>query len=88
MYIIGFFIFHFLMPMAPIFLDFIVPLNETRPRYFPLKLEILVDQNDHVTLVFMYSFVVVFLSMTINSAVDSIYSTQLHYACAILAEIS
>ena len=88
MYTAGFAVFSLLKPMTPIVLDLIKPLNETRPRFFSLNAEYFIDQNDHVTLVLIYNAIVNFLSMSICSGVDTIYSLQLHYACGILAELS
>ena len=85
---IGVLLHSFVASMGPIVLDLIMPLNESRPTFFPFKIEIFVDRNDHVIPVLTYCYIVIIISMSILGGVDTIYSLQLHYACAILAELS
>ena len=88
LYVIGVLLHSFVASMGPIVLDLIMPLNESRPTFFPFKIEIFVDRNDHVIPVLTYCYIVIIISMSILGGVDTIYSLQLHYACAILAELS
>ena len=75
------------VPIVPVVLDLVVPLNESRPPLFPFKAEYFVDENDYFTLVVLHGFLVGYTSMSVIIGVDAMYSVQLHYACGMFAEL-
>ena len=75
------------MPIVPIVLDLIVPLNESRPPLFPFKAEYFFDEKNHFTLVVLHGFLVGYASLTVIISVDSMYSVQMHYVSGMFAEL-
>ena len=74
--------------LMPVILDVVVPLNESRPKGAVFKAEYYFDENKYFTLLFIDNFLVAFITAQLITALDSIWSIQLHYACGIFAELS
>ncbi|XP_071626807.1 odorant receptor 63a-like isoform X1 [Temnothorax longispinosus] len=77
-----------LIPLTPVFLDIIWPLNESRPRLFAVAVELRIDQEKYYTPVFCYNISIIVLGVIIMVGVDSIYVVCTAHACGLFSIIS
>ncbi|XP_076388989.1 uncharacterized protein LOC105662764 [Megachile rotundata] len=73
------------MPLCPIFLDFILPLNETRAREPLFKLNYMVDMRDHFFIEYFHSAFSSIVVVLITATFDSLYMVIIHYGCGLFA---
>nr|XP_012143140.1 PREDICTED: odorant receptor 49a-like [Megachile rotundata] len=78
-------IFFLSMPLCPIFLDFILPLNETRAREPLFKLNYMVDMRDHFFIEYFHSAFSSIVVVLITATFDSLYMVIIHYGCGLFA---
>ncbi|XP_026826858.1 odorant receptor 67a isoform X4 [Ooceraea biroi] len=77
-----------IVPLKPIFLDIILPLNESRPRFFAIELECRLDKNEHFLLLYFYTTTIIVVGITIIVAIDTVYVISTTHACSLFASVS
>ncbi|XP_043272515.1 odorant receptor 13a-like [Venturia canescens] len=75
------------VPLMPVFLDVVKPLNETRPRETFFLTEYFIDQDKYYVPIFFHGFVTTNISMVIVAGCDTMYSAFVHYVCSIFVEL-
>ncbi|XP_077266603.1 uncharacterized protein LOC143899814 isoform X2 [Temnothorax americanus] len=77
-----------IMPLTPVFLDIIVPLNESRPRFFAMEIEFRVNKDDYFLPIFFYTFAVIVAGAFITLGVDAMHIACTAHACGLFAAVS
>ncbi|EGI65948.1 Putative odorant receptor 67a, partial [Acromyrmex echinatior] len=81
-------IIYLMVPIKPILLDVILPLNESRPRFFMLSIEYKIDKDKYFVPLFCYNIIVVVTGVAILIGIDAIYVTRTIHACSLFSIIS
>ncbi|XP_071625453.1 odorant receptor Or2-like isoform X1 [Temnothorax longispinosus] len=76
------------VPLTPLLLDIVIPLNESRPRFFLMEVEFRVDKKDYFVPIFCYTTTVIMVGMTIMVGVDAMHVICTAHACSLFAAIS
>ncbi|XP_050449388.1 odorant receptor 63a-like [Cataglyphis hispanica] len=76
------------VPLTPMFLDIVLPLNESRPRFLATEVEFRVDKDEYFVPIFCYTTVIIVLGMTIVVSVDTMHITCTTHACSLFAAVS
>lgn len=74
-------------PLKPIFLDVILPLNESRPRIFAIEVEFRVDKNEYFLPISCYTTLMIVVGINIMVAVDAMHVTCTAHACSLFAAV-
>ncbi|XP_070165316.1 odorant receptor Or2-like [Polyergus mexicanus] len=69
--------------LGPIFLDIVLPLNESRPRHFAVYAEYGIDQNKYFVEIFLYTTIMITVGMTIMVSVDTMHIACTAHACSL-----
>ncbi|XP_067208934.1 uncharacterized protein [Linepithema humile] len=77
-----------ILPLTPVFLDVVSPLNESRPRTFALEVEFRVDKNEYFLPIFCYTTAIIVVGISIMVGVDAMHITCTAHACSLFAAIS
>ncbi|XP_036140178.1 uncharacterized protein LOC118644783 [Monomorium pharaonis] len=77
-----------LIPLTPIFLDIIRPLNKSRPRLFAVVVELRIDQEKYYAPIFCYNIGIIVLGAIIMVAVDTTFVVYTAHACSLFSIIS
>ncbi|XP_071580842.1 odorant receptor 2a-like [Temnothorax nylanderi] len=75
-------------PLTPIFLDVIMPLNESRPRFFVIEVEFRVNKDEYFLPIFFYIFALAIVSINITVGVDTMHIACTSHACSLFAAVS
>ncbi|XP_019883737.2 odorant receptor 9a-like [Camponotus floridanus] len=73
--------------LGPIFLDIVLPLNESRPRHLALYAEYGIDQNKYFVGIFLYTTIMIMVGLTIMVAVDTMHIACTAHACSLFQVI-
>ncbi|XP_011871690.1 PREDICTED: uncharacterized protein LOC105564135 isoform X3 [Vollenhovia emeryi] len=78
-----------LIPLIPLLLDIVMPLNEPRPRSFAVEInEIRMNKEDHFLLIFCYtSAIIVVVTLTVLG-LDAMHVACTAHACSLFAAVS
>ncbi|XP_011872701.1 PREDICTED: odorant receptor 49a-like isoform X3 [Vollenhovia emeryi] len=77
------------LPLTPLLLDIVAPLNEPRPRFFAVEInEFRMNKDDHFLLIFCYTSVVIVVGANIAMGVDTMHVACTAHACSLFAAIS
>ncbi|XP_039315039.1 odorant receptor 63a [Solenopsis invicta] len=77
-----------ILPLTPIFLDILMPLNESRPRFFAMEVEFRVNKDEYFLPIFCYTNLVIVVGVFIALGFDSMHITCTAHACSLFAAIS
>ncbi|KAH0952954.1 Or9e8 [Eciton burchellii] len=77
-----------IIPLTPVFLDIVSPLNESRPRFLAIEVEFRMDKNEHFLSLFIYITAIIVIGMSIMVAVDAMHVTCTAHACSLFAAVS
>ncbi|OXU25024.1 hypothetical protein TSAR_005275 [Trichomalopsis sarcophagae] len=75
------------IPMIPIVLDLIMPLNESRPKILFVKGEYIIDPLKHFYKLYLYFAIASLITVTVVSAIDTTYTACVHQILAIFSII-
>ncbi|XP_071567994.1 odorant receptor 2a-like [Temnothorax nylanderi] len=75
-------------PLTPIFLDVIMPLNESRPRFFVIEVEFRVNKDEYFLPIFCYISALAIVSINITVGVDTMHIACTSHACSLFAAVS
>ena len=73
------------IPLYPIFMDIILPLNETRHRQQMFRLKFFIDEEEYFYLIYFYIVWCSFATVMIAVTIDSLYIQLVHHDCALFA---
>ena len=73
------------MPITPQLLDFIIPLNETRPKKTLYPTEYYLDVEKYFYWILIHGYISSFTCTIILVSVDTAFMVFLHHACGIFA---
>ncbi|CAD6213516.1 GSCOCT00004109001.3-RA-CDS [Cotesia congregata] len=76
-----------LMPLIPVALDIILPLNESRARIFLYQAEYFVEPEKNLTFIYIHSYIVSPLIAITFIGTDSLYSAFIQHACSMFTII-
>jgi len=65
----------------------VLPLNESRPRFFAVEIEFRVDKHDYFLPIFCFSTIVVIVGINIVIGVDGMHMTCTAHACSLFAAV-
>ncbi|XP_076766531.1 uncharacterized protein LOC143433197 isoform X2 [Xylocopa sonorina] len=74
-----------LIPLFPVFMDIIMPLNGTRHRQHLLKLKYFVDEQRYFYLIYLHCAWCMFVTAIIAITIDSLYMVIIHYTGSLFA---
>ncbi|CAD6213520.1 GSCOCT00004112001.3-RA-CDS [Cotesia congregata] len=75
------------VPITPIFLDLILPLNETRQKILPYPTEYFVDTENNFYILYIHGFIVTLIALFYFLAFDLTYAGLVSHACSIFTII-
>ncbi|KAL6445878.1 hypothetical protein ACFW04_000933 [Cataglyphis niger] len=75
------------VPLTPMFLDIVLPLNESRPRFLAIEVEFRVDKDKYFVPIFCYTSAIIIVGMTIIVSVDTMHITCTTHACSLFAAV-
>ncbi|XP_017754772.1 PREDICTED: uncharacterized protein LOC108546969 [Eufriesea mexicana] len=73
------------LPLCPVVLDIIIPLNETRPRQQLFKAYYFVDEDQYFYPIYIHSAWCTFVIIIITSTLDALYTLIFYHASALFA---
>ncbi|KAL6262947.1 hypothetical protein P5V15_005735 [Pogonomyrmex californicus] len=76
------------IPLAPPLLDIVMPLNESRSRFFVVEVEFRMDKNENFVLIYCYTTVTMMVGINIMVGVDAMHVLCTIHACSLFAAIS
>ena len=75
------------IPLIPVLLDTVLPLNESRPRIFAVEVEFRVNKDDYFLIMFCYTTIVVIIGLNISIGVDTMHMACTAHACSLFAAV-
>ncbi|XP_067205825.1 odorant receptor 63a-like [Linepithema humile] len=81
-------VFYLIIPLTPVFLDIINPLNETRPRLFPITVKFRIDEEKYYAQLYFYIGNMILIGVSNAIASDSMYLVSIIHACSLFSTIS
>ncbi|KAL0126441.1 hypothetical protein PUN28_005061 [Cardiocondyla obscurior] len=76
------------MTFIPTFLDFILPLDNPRPRRLPILIECFLDQDKYFYYILLGIIMASLLGMTVIMATENMYMIFVQHSCALFEVIS
>ncbi|KAL6445882.1 hypothetical protein ACFW04_000934 [Cataglyphis niger] len=76
-----------IIPLTPMFLDIVLPLNESRPRFLAIEVEFRVDKDEYFLPIFCYTTAIIVVGMSIIVSVDAMMIASTAHACSLFAAI-
>ncbi|XP_024884868.1 odorant receptor 63a-like isoform X1 [Temnothorax curvispinosus] len=77
-----------MVPLTPILLDIIRPLNESRPRFFAVSIEWRIDKDKYFVPIFCYNMSIIVTGTIIMVGIDTMHVTCTVHACSLFSIIS
>ncbi|XP_071625437.1 uncharacterized protein [Temnothorax longispinosus] len=75
-------------PLTPILLDIVMPLNESRSRFFVIEVEFRVNKDEYFLPIFCYISVLAIVSINITLSVETMHIACTAHACSLFAAVS
>lgn len=72
-----------MIPLIPIVLDIVYPLNETRSRFFVITIDWRIDQDKYFMPIYCYNISLIALGIVIVVGIDATYITSTAHACSL-----
>ncbi|KAL0114202.1 hypothetical protein PUN28_011485 [Cardiocondyla obscurior] len=76
------------IPLAPVLLDVIMPINESRPRIFAVEVEFRLNKEDYFIFIFGYTTAIILVGINIVMGVDAMHIMCTAHACSLFAAVS
>ncbi|XP_011700854.1 PREDICTED: uncharacterized protein LOC105457716, partial [Wasmannia auropunctata] len=76
-----------LTPLTPVLLDTVMPLNESRPRFFAIEIAARMNKDDYFLPNFCYTTIVIVIGASIVMSVDAMHVACTAHACSLFAVI-
>lgn len=74
-------------PLTPILLDTMMPLNESRPRFFAIEVEFRINKDDYYLPILCYTTAIVVFGVSIVMGADAMHFACTVHACSLFAAI-
>ncbi|XP_011159798.3 odorant receptor 63a isoform X2 [Solenopsis invicta] len=78
----------FLIPLTPVLLDIIRPLNDSRPRLFAMSLKLRIDQEKYYVPLYCYQYSITVLGAIVIACFDTTYVVKTAHACSLFSIIN
>ncbi|KAL6262944.1 hypothetical protein P5V15_005732 [Pogonomyrmex californicus] len=75
-------------PLIPVLLDIVMPLNNSRARFFAIEVEFRVDENEYFAPIFCYTSIVIITGVATTMSVDAMHIACSAHACSLFAAVS
>lgn len=75
------------IPLTSPFLDVVMPLNESRPRFFAIVVELRVDKNEYFLPIFCYTTAIIVVGTNVTMGVDAMHIACTVHACSLFAAV-
>ncbi|KAL0114200.1 hypothetical protein PUN28_011485 [Cardiocondyla obscurior] len=75
------------IPLAPVLLDVIMPINESRPRIFAVEVEFRLNKEDYFIFIFGYTTAIILVGINIVMGVDAMHIMCTAHACSLFAAV-
>lgn len=72
-----------IIPLTPVFLDIVLPLNESRPRILAIDVEFRVDMNEYFMPIFCYTTAIIVVGISSMVGADAMHFTCTTHACSL-----
>ncbi|KAL6262946.1 hypothetical protein P5V15_005734 [Pogonomyrmex californicus] len=79
---------YIIIPLVPPLLDIVIPLNESRSRFFMIEVEFRIDKNENFILIYCYTTAVIMVGMSIMVGTDGMHAICTAHVCSLFAAIS
>ncbi|XP_020295042.1 uncharacterized protein LOC109860396 [Pseudomyrmex gracilis] len=76
------------IPLKPVFLDIILPLNDTRPRFLAFEVEFRINTDKYFLLCFVYTTAITIVGISIMVSVDAMRIACTAHACSLFMAVS
>jgi len=76
-----------LIPLIPIFLDIVCPLNATRPRDFIITIDWKIDQEKYFVPIYCYTLSITVAGIAIVVGIDAMHVNCIAHACGLFSVI-
>ncbi|XP_070165314.1 odorant receptor 63a-like [Polyergus mexicanus] len=76
-----------MIPLTPVLLDIVLPLNESRPRILAIDVEFRVDTDEYFLPLFCYTTAIIVVGISIMVGADTMHFTCTTHACSLFAII-
>lgn len=75
------------IPLTPVFLDIILPLNDTRPRFLAFEVEFRINKDEYFLLCFVYTTAITIVGISIMVSVDAMRIACTAHACSLFMAV-
>lgn len=75
------------IPLTPVFLDIVLPLNKSRPRFLAIEVEFRINKDEYFLPIFCYTTAIIVVGMNIVVGVDAMHITCTAHACSLFAAV-
>ncbi|XP_039312789.1 odorant receptor 63a [Solenopsis invicta] len=88
--LLGFFlcVMFIVMPITPLLLDILIPLNESRQRFFAVEVDSTVNRDKYFLPFHCYTSSIILVGLCITISVDTMHIVCTAHACSLFAAIS
>ncbi|XP_036149944.1 odorant receptor 10a [Monomorium pharaonis] len=76
------------VPLTPILLDIVIPLNESRSRFFAIEVDFRVSNNEYFLPIYCYTSILILVGVNVVMGVDAMHVACTAHACSLFAAIS
>ncbi|XP_077266609.1 odorant receptor 9a-like [Temnothorax americanus] len=77
-----------LIPLTPILLDIVMPLNEPRPRFLAIEVSYRLNKDDYFLPIYCYTAFTIAVGVNVVMGVDAMHLACTAHACSLFAAIS
>jgi len=74
-----------MIPLTPMLLDVVLPLNQSRPRILAITIDLRVDVDEYFAPVFCYTTAIIVVGISIMVAADTMHFTCSMHACSLFS---
>lgn len=75
------------IPLIPVFLDVVLPLNESRPRFLAIEVEFRINKDEYFLPLFCYTTAISIVGLSIIVGVDTMHIMCTAHACSLFAAV-
>ncbi|CAL7937413.1 unnamed protein product [Xylocopa violacea] len=83
--LLSFMVVFLLLPLFPLFMDVVLPLNETRQRQQMFRLKYFTNEDQYFFSIYLHSAWCSFVIVVIVVSIDSLYMLVVYHACSLFA---
>ncbi|XP_036144332.1 uncharacterized protein LOC118646133 [Monomorium pharaonis] len=76
------------VPLTPILLDIVIPLNESRLRFFAIEVDFRVSNNEYFLPIYCYTSILILVGVNVVMGVDAMHVACAAHACSLFVAIN